>query len=485
MRLWTIASVAASAIIILSPGAICAANAADLPAKAPVYKAPPVALYNWTGFYVAGGFGYGMFNLDSSLTVNGNLESDNIRNGGRGLFGTVGVGFDYQFTNRIVAGVFADWDFSDVKGHLSDPWWERSGPIKQTWAWAAGARVGYLVNPALLSYVGGGFARARFSGVTLTDFGLGTTGFDTTQAQIYNGWFLSSGVEAMLPGLPGWSVKTEYRFADYGNKDVPIFEPSPPRVGGGVLHIHPYVQTVRAELAYKFGWGREALGGAHMAYAAVPAAPAIYNWTGFYIGAGGGYGMFNLDSSITALNGSPLSKDQTLGGRGWFGTVGGGFDYQFSGPFVAGVFGDYDFSNIKGDWHDPYWEEGGPIKQRWAWFAGVRAGYLVMPDVLGYLSGGFTQSRFSDVHFFDFGISSRPEPDTLPATTYNGWFIGGGAEAMIPWFPGLSVKSEYRFADYQSKDVPILVPAPAAFVHIHPYVQTIRTALVYRFNVNR
>src|SRR5581483_10635105 len=223
-------------------------------------------------------------------------ESDNVTNAGRGLFGTVGVGFDYQFANRIVGGVFGDFDFSNIKGHFSDPWWEGSGEIRQNWAWAAGARIGYLVNPAVLSYFGAGFTRARFSGVTLTDFGLGTSGFDTIQAQTYSGWFLSSGIEAMLPGLPGWSVKTEYRFSDYGDRDVAIFETTPPRVGGAVVNIHPRVQTVRAALAYKFGGGRDALGSAHMAYAA---APAAYNWTGFYIGAGGGYGMFNLDSSVT------------------------------------------------------------------------------------------------------------------------------------------------------------------------------------------
>src|SRR5262249_40516966 len=140
--------------------------------------------------------------------------------------------------------------------------------------------------------------------------------------------------------------------------------------------IHPYVQTVRAELAYKFGLPRGALGSGAMAYAAAPAAPVAYNWTGFYIGAGGGYGMFNLDSSLTS-DGVLRSDNQTLGGRGWFGTVNGGFDYQFSGPFVAGVFVDGDFSDIHGNWSDPYWEEGGPIKQKWAWFAGARAGYLL------------------------------------------------------------------------------------------------------------
>jgi len=54
---------------------------------------------------------------------------------------------------------------------------------------------------------------------------------------------------------------------------------------------------------------------------------------------------------------------------------------------------------------------------------------------------------------------------------------------MIPWFHGLSLKSEYRFADYGSKDLPILNTLSVASVNIHPYVQTIRTALVYRFGV--
>ena len=55
---------------------------------------------------------------------------------------------------------------------------------------------------------------------------------------------------------------------------------------------------------------------------------------------------------------------------------------------------------------------------------------------------------------------------------------------MIPWFPGLSLKSEYRFADYGSKDLPILnSSSTGGSVNIHLFVQTIRTALVYRFGV--
>ena len=119
------------------------------------------------------------------------------------------------------------------------------------------------------------------------------------------------------------------------------------------------------------------------------------------------------------------SDNQTSGGRGWFGAAGGGFDYQFAGLWVASLFADFDFSDIHGHPSDPYWDVSGPIKQKWAWFAGARAGYLLTPDVLAYLSGGFTQSSFSDVQLLNTGIASQPLPDMLPAATYNGWFVGG------------------------------------------------------------
>ena len=47
-----------------------------------------------------------------------------------------------------------------------------------------------------------------------------------------------------------------------------------------------------------------------------------------------------LISTPHTQSGALRSDNQALGGRGWFGTVVAGFDYQFAGPFIAGVFGD-------------------------------------------------------------------------------------------------------------------------------------------------
>ena len=72
----------------------------------------------------------------------------------------------------------------------------------------------------------------------------------------------------------------------------------------------------------------------------------------------------------------------------------------------------------------------------------------------------------------------------LPAQTFDGWYVGGGIEFEVgSFFPGLYWRTEYRFADYQSRNVSQLL---AGTVHsidrVRPQEQSIWTALVYRFN---
>ena len=82
--------------------------------------------------------------------------------------------------------------------------------------------------------------------------------------------------------------------------------------------------------------------------APAPVPVAVYNWTGCYVGAGGGYGMFDQESR-PFVGGAPFASHNDNGGRGWFGTVLVGCDYQVGSNIVIGAFGDYDFSGIKGD----------------------------------------------------------------------------------------------------------------------------------------
>ena len=45
-----------------------------------------------------------------------------------------------------------------------------------------------------------------------------------------------------------------------------------------------------------------------------------------------------------------VSLGQDAGAQGWLGKVGLGYDYQFMGNFVIGVFADADWSNIGGQY---------------------------------------------------------------------------------------------------------------------------------------
>jgi outer membrane immunogenic protein len=213
---------------------------------------------------------------------------------------------------------------------------------------------------------------------------------------------------------------------------------------------------------------------------APPPPVPVYSWTGLYVGAGYGYGMFNADHvGVTDATGVVSSPNATAGGRGWFGTVLVGGDYQFSERIVAGVFADYDFSRIKGDFNSQVaFGFAGEMKQTSAWAIGGRIGWLVTPQILTYVNGGYTQARFSAVNL----AFLAPATFSFGAQTYTGYFIGGGVEYMFA--PGWFAKTEYRYADYRSRDLEVfLLGAPlGSSERIHPYVQTIRSELVYKFN---
>ncbi len=219
---------------------------------------------------------------------------------------------------------------------------------------------------------------------------------------------------------------------------------------------------------------------------APPPPPPVFNWTGCYLGAGGGYGMWNQDIvHVTDPGGVAVTSEQTNGGRGWFGTVQVGCDYQVTPSIVIGAFADYDFSNIKGD-SNFLTVLVGEERLRRSWAVGGRIGWLPLPQLLTYVSAGYTQARFGQVDLFNFIPPFGSADVHLVEQTYNGWFLGTGYEYSIGWLPGMFWKTEYRFADYGSERVPFVttstgVPLGAA-VDLHKYVHTVRSELVWRFN---
>ncbi|QOZ25738.1 outer membrane protein [Bradyrhizobium sp. CCBAU 51753] len=238
------------------------ASAADLAAR-PYTKAPaplPVAP-SWTGFYIFGGGGGGIWDADThtQTTIGGlPLVGINQRQGGDGWFGTVGAGYDWQVSPTWVFGVFADGQFGSLKGTIQDQAIFVAGNIKNDYSWAAGARLGYLVAPNVLSYVNAGYTNSHWKGTGLfstisgLDAGLHTNDFDR------GGWFVGGGVENNLNifGItaPGWFMKTEYRAAYYDRKNISELINGTNVSNGTDISFKPFVQTISTSLVYRFNW---------------------------------------------------------------------------------------------------------------------------------------------------------------------------------------------------------------------------------------
>jgi outer membrane immunogenic protein len=283
-------------LLALTAVAACTAPAfaADMAVKAPVRAAPVAYAPSWTGCYIGGGGGYGMWNQENvghlepfavrpevaiapvtavseaeiirSVAPQGSLTTrtritDTVTSGGRGYFGTVQGGCDYQFalgTHQLVVGAFGDYDFADIHGHHAFAGLPLVANEKLSSQWAVGGRIGWVALPSLMVYFSGGYTEATFDRQDYTNligppFGIAAGAY--TDKRTYKGWFLGAGDEYALSFLPGLFWKTEYRVSELDRESNPLF-----RTATGLPTVFSedskkWVQTVRSELVYRFNWG--------------------------------------------------------------------------------------------------------------------------------------------------------------------------------------------------------------------------------------
>jgi outer membrane immunogenic protein len=240
------------------------AFAADMAPAPPAYSKAPVvvAAPSWTGFYIFGGAGGGLWAADSNPTLFPSGVATTAlsqRYGGSGYFGTVGAGYDWQFSGSWVAGVFADGTFGSIKGTITDPIpgvAGISGNEKLQDMWAAGVRVGYLVAPNVYSYVNAGYNGSQWSGTTLA-FNFSGVADRTTASFNRQGWFVGSGVENSLNifgiAAHGWFMKTEYRASVFNSINIPQLTLAGAPTPFGIA-FKPWTQTVSTSLVYRFNW---------------------------------------------------------------------------------------------------------------------------------------------------------------------------------------------------------------------------------------
>ncbi len=247
------------------------AMAADMAVKARPAP-PPVPVANWTGCYISGGVGYGLYdNETNSRFVNtaGSVfvTGPNVDVGGRGWLAGGGGGCDYQFglgggggffgTGQFVIGILADYYWSNMRG-------DRPAPINAFYSaqekvdsqWSVGGRIGWLMSPNLLTYFSGGYTEAHFNGTG--NFYTPITGAFTGSAlpgRTAQGWFLGSGVEYQSGWIPNLTWKTEYRFSEYDRVDRAERVIATGALNGYFSQDRLFVQTVMTSLVYRFNWG--------------------------------------------------------------------------------------------------------------------------------------------------------------------------------------------------------------------------------------
>src|SRR6202161_3899951 len=94
------------------------------------------------------------------------------------------------------------------------------------------------------------------------------------------------------------------------------------------------------------------------------------------------------------------------------------------------------------------------------WAAVARVGYLVAPMVFSYVNAGYTGSDWDGATLFN-PITAGPIGLHTGSFNTQGWFVGGGVENNLDIFgisaPGWFMKTEYRAAYYDNKNVNILV----------------------------
>ena len=180
---------ASAGLCVLS--AFAPAMAADLAAAPRYTKAPaaPVAIYNWTGFYVGGFGGYASENTSIDPKVKGGFAGGTI-------------GYNWQ-TGPAVFGLEGDIDWSNIRGS-STCGAGFSCETKNSWLATARGRVGYAFD-RFMPFVTGGLA---VGDIKNTVSGVGSS--TATKA----GWTVGAGLEAALTGP--WTAKVEYLYADLG-----------------------------------------------------------------------------------------------------------------------------------------------------------------------------------------------------------------------------------------------------------------------------
>jgi outer membrane immunogenic protein len=231
-----------------------AAYAADMPTKAPAYA--PIAVYNWTGFYVGGQVGGGWAentttHVDGTTSFPAGTVDNTIHDSG--FLGGIYAGYNYQI-NQFLIGIDGDYSFASLTGSSTDVSVVNGHVVQHSekvkWISTVTGRIGYVMNNWLL-FGKGGWAWSGFSGDSTQTTAGGAPVDTSTSSSTRDGWTLGAGVEWGFAAH--WSAKLEY---DYVKFNTTNFNPTVTDTAGVVTttarSATSDLSMVKLGVAYRF-----------------------------------------------------------------------------------------------------------------------------------------------------------------------------------------------------------------------------------------
>jgi outer membrane immunogenic protein len=164
-------------------------------------------------------------------------------------------------------------------------------------------------------------------------------------------------------------------------------------------------------------------------------APAVFNWTGAYIGGQVGY-LWGSGDFVSDEGSADADPD------GWLGGFYAGYNYQLPNNVVVGA--DADFAWTGADDTSTAFVLGNPVgtletELEWEGAVRLRLGYAV-ERFLPYIAGGVAFGRMRGEGFAPDGASVGGASETNA-----GWTLGAGLEYAFT--DNVIARAEYRYTD--------------------------------------
>lgn len=163
--------------------------------------------------------------------------------------------------------------------------------------------------------------------------------------------------------------------------------------------------------------------------------PAPISWTGFYVGlnAGAAWQQANAEYGASGAEGcSGCFPGNRANGAGFIGGGQIGYNWQIAPAWVLGLEADISGLSGKATGEQADTGKGNSLEARINWLSTIRAraGWLMNPDTMLYVTGGFAFGEVKNTVDFN-GLHGDPFTTKSVSKTKGGWTVGGGMEHMI------------------------------------------------------